>query len=297
MDIIYILKAVIIAIVEGLTEFIPVSSTGHMIIASGIINFHGEFVKMFEVVIQLGAILAVVVLYWPKIRDSLVDFFTYIFIAIKNLIRSLRGKPTERLRGQVGFKFGINVIVGSIPALIVGKLFYDTIKQKLFASWAVIVGFLVGGILLIVIENSFRKKKHRVKDVDHISYLQSFKIGCFQCLAMWPGMSRSASTIMGGWVSGLSTPVAAEYSFYLAIPAMVGSSFIDLLKFDYSLMDSTRLTALIVGFIVAFIVALIVMKKFVAYLKTKPMRVFAVYRIGAAIVFAILIYMGCISVQ
>ncbi|WP_244834864.1 undecaprenyl-diphosphate phosphatase [Clostridium sp. BJN0001] len=297
MDIIYILKAAIVAIVEGLTEFIPVSSTGHMILTSSIINFHGSFVKMFEVVIQLGAILAVVVLYWNKIRDSLIDFFTYIFIAIKNLFRSLSGKPTERLRGQVGFKFGINVIIGSIPALIVGMLCYDTIKEKLFSAWAVIVGFLVGGILLIVIENIFRKQKHKIRDVDHISYLQSFKIGCFQCLSMWPGMSRSASTIMGGWISGLSTPVAAEYSFFLAIPAMVGSSFIDLLKFDYSLMDSTKITALIVGFVVAFIVALVVMKKFVDYLKKKPMRVFAVYRIGAAIVFTILMYMGCLSMQ
>ena len=113
---------------------------------------------------------------------------------------------------------------------------------------------------------------------------------------MWPGMSRSASTIMGGWVSGLSTTVAAEYSFFLAIPAMVGSSGLDLLKFDYSFMTMTNAIALIVGFIVAFIVSLIVMRKFIDYLKKRPMRVFAVYRIGAGIVFAILIYLGVVSV-
>lgn len=281
LDLLFILKAIIIAIVEGLTEFIPVSSTGHMILASSIINFKGEFVDMFEVVIQLGAILAVVVLYWTKIKDSVIEFFAYIFS---------KGKD-----GKVGFKFGINIIVGSIPAMIVGLILHDKIKS-LFTAIAVIIGFLIGGILLIVIENNFRKKKHSITNIDDITPWASFKIGCFQCLAMWPGMSRSASTIMGGWIADLSTTVAAEYSFFLAIPAMVGSSGLDLLKFDYSLMNATNAVALIVGFVVAFIVSLVVMKKFIEYLKKRPMRVFAVYRIGAAIVFAILIYLNCISV-
>ncbi len=277
MEILFILKAIIIAIVEGLTEFIPVSSTGHMILASSLINFKDpeEFVSMFEVVIQLGAILAVVVLYWDKISRSIIEFFKYIFS---------KGKE-----GNVGFRFGINIIVGSIPALIVGLLLHDKIKS-LFKAWAVMVGFLVGGILLIVIENKFRRKKHAVKDIDKITPKQSFLVGCFQCLAMWPGMSRSASTIMGGWISGFSTTIAAEYSFFLAIPAMVGSSGLDLLKFDFSIMNSTRWIALIVGFIVAFIVSLVVMRGFVAFLKKKPMRLFAVYRIAMAIIFSILIF-------
>ncbi len=282
LDFIFILKAIIIAIVEGITEFIPVSSTGHMILAGDIIGFNQEpFVSMFEVVIQLGAILAVVVLYWQKIKDSVIEFFEYIFS---------KGK-----KGEVGFRFGINIIVGSIPALIVGLALHDKIKS-LFTSLAVIIGFLVGGILLIIIENNFRRRKHAVKNIDSITPIQSLKVGCFQCLAMWPGMSRSASTIMGGWVSGLSTTVAAEYSFFLAIPAMIGSSGLDLLKFDYSFMTMTNAIALIVGFIVAFIVSLIVMRKFIDYLKKRPMRVFAVYRIGAGIVFAILIYLGVVSV-
>ena len=282
LDFIFILKAIIIAIVEGITEFIPVSSTGHMILAGDIIGFNQEpFVSMFEVVIQLGAILAVVVLYWQKIKDSVIEFFEYIFS---------KGK-----KGEVGFRFGINIIVGSIPALIVGLALHDKIKS-LLTSLAVIIGFLVGGILLIIIENNFRRRKHAVKNIDSITPIQSLKVGCFQCLAMWPGMSRSASTIMGGWVSGLSTTVAAEYSFFLAIPAMIGSSGLDLLKFDYSFMTMTNAIALIVGFIVAFIVSLIVMRKFIDYLKKRPMRVFAVYRIGAGIVFAILIYLGVVSV-
>ena len=279
LDFLFILKAIVIAIVEGLTEFIPVSSTGHMIIASGIIGFNDpkEFVDMFEVVIQLGAIMAVVVLYWKKIKDSVIEFFTYIFS---------KGK-----KGKTGFDFGINVIVGSIPMLIFGLLFYSNIK-KLFNIKAVAVGLIVGGCLLIIIENKFRKKKNAVRNIDNITPLQALKVGCFQILAAWPGMSRSSSTIMGGWVAGFSTPIAAEFSFFLAIPAMVGSSGLDLLKFDYSQMTMNLWVTLIIGFIVAFIVSIVVMEKFVAYLKKRPMRVFAVYRIGVGIIFVILMLLG-----
>jgi undecaprenyl-diphosphatase len=282
IDILFIIKAIIMGIVEGLTEFIPVSSTGHLILTGSIINFKGEFADMFEVVIQLGAILAVVVLYWAKIRDSVMDFFTYI--------------ATQGKKGEVGFRFGINIIVGTIPAVIFGFILHDKIKSVLFGAVPVIIGFLVGGILLIIIENKFRKNKHAIRDIDKITPMESLKIGFFQCLAMWPGMSRSASTIMGGWVSGLSTTVAAEYSFFLAIPAMVGSSGLDLIKFDYSKMNVTNAIALIVGFVVSFIVALIVMRKFISYLKKRPMRVFAVYRIGAGIIFAILMLSGLLKI-
>ncbi|NFE93425.1 undecaprenyl-diphosphate phosphatase [Clostridium botulinum] len=280
LDFLFIFKAIIVAIVEGLTEFVPVSSTGHMILASDLINFQGEFVKMFEVVIQLGAILAVVVLYWKKIKDSVIEFFTYIFTGGK--------------KGEVGFRFGINVLIGSIPAGVIGILFYSKIKT-LFKPQAVVVGFIVGGILLLVIENIFRKKRHSVKSIDRITPMQSIKVGLFQVLSMWPGMSRSASTIMGGWIAGLSTPIAAEFSFFLAIPAMVGSSAKDLFEFDFALMNTTNWVALIVGFIVAFIVSLVVMEGFVAYLKKKPMRVFAIYRVVAGIVFAILMYKGIVT--
>lgn len=275
IDLIFILKAVIIAIVEGLTEFIPVSSTGHMILVGSAINFHGEFAKMFEVVIQLGAILAVVVLYWRKISESVVEFFKYIF--------------TGGRKGGTGFEFGINVIIGSIPAGIIGILFYDNIKA-LFEPSAVIVGFIVGGILLLIIEGMLSKVTHATVDIDQITPMQSLKVGVFQVLSMWPGMSRSASTIMGGWVAGLSTPIAAEFSFFLAIPAMVVSSGKDLLEFNYSIMNLSLWIALVLGFIVAFIVALIVMDKFVTFLKKKPMRGFAIYRLIAGVILAILVF-------
>lgn len=275
IDIIFILKAIIIAVVEGLTEFIPVSSTGHMILVGSAINFKDEFAKMFEVVIQLGAILAVVVLYWKKIKDSVIEFFKFIFT---------RGKE-----GKTGFKFGINVITASIPIGIVGVLFYHKIKA-LFRPEAVIVGFIVGGILLLIIENMFRKKQHSVNDIDSITTIQSLKVGLLQVLSVWPGMSRSASTIMGGWIAGISTPIAAEFSFFLAIPAMIGSSGKDLFEFDYSIMTPTLWIALILGFIAAFIVSIIVMNKFVSYLKKKPMKVFAIYRILAGILLGVLVF-------
>lgn len=285
LDLIFILKSIIIAIVEGLTEFIPVSSTGHMILVGSAINFRSaspQFAEMFEVVIQLGAILAVVVLYWIKIKDSVIEFFQYIFTGGK--------------KGKVGFRFGINVIVASIPAGIIGMLFYDNIKA-LFRPEAVIVGFIVGGILLLVIEGLFRNKKYAIKDIDEITPGKSLIVGCFQVLSMWPGMSRSASTIMGGWIAGLSTPIAAEFSFFLAVPAMIGSSAKDLFEFDYSIMNTTLWIALVLGFIVAFVVSIIVMKKFIDYLKKKPMRVFAIYRVAAGILLAVLVFTKIITLS
>ncbi|EJE7234823.1 undecaprenyl-diphosphate phosphatase [Clostridium sporogenes] len=275
IDIIFILKAIIIAVVEGLTEFIPVSSTGHMILVGSAINFNGEFAKMFEVIIQLGAILAVVVLYWEKIKKSVVEFFKFIF--------------TKGKEGKTGFKFGINVIVGSIPIGITGLLFYHKIKA-LFRPEAVIIGFIVGGILLLIIENMFRKREHAVQDIDSITFTQALKVGLLQILSVWPGMSRSASTIMGGWIAGISTPIAAEFSFFLAIPAMIGTSLKDLFEFDYSIMTPTLWSALILGFAVAFIVSIIVMNKFVSYLKKKPMKVFAIYRVLAGLLLAVLVF-------
>ncbi|AWI03066.1 undecaprenyl-diphosphate phosphatase [Clostridium drakei] len=274
MDIIFILKAIIIAIVEGVTEFIPVSSTGHMILVGWAIGFKGEFTKMFEVVIQLGAIMSVVVLYWKKIKESIVEFFKFIF--------------TKGREGKTGFNFGINVIVSSIPMGIAGVLFYSKIKSK-FIPEAVIIGFVVGGLLLLIIENKFRNRKYKIESIDNITPKQAFKVGLFQLICIWPGMSRSASTIMGGWIAGLSTPVAAEFSFFMAIPAMIGSTGKDLFEFDYSIMTSTLWISLILGFVVAFIVALIVMRKFIDFLKKKPMKVFAIYRIIAGSLLGILV--------
>ena len=287
-DLLYIFKAIIIAIVEGLTEFVPVSSTGHMILVGSLIGFregHQVFASMFEVVIQLGAILAVVVLYWKKLWGAVVEFFTFIFTGGK--------------KGETGFRFGINVLIGSIPCLIIGLTLYKKIKS-LFNPSAVVVGFIVGGILLIVIEKYFRNRASKpgvrvTEDVFDITPIQALKVGCFQILSMWPGMSRSASTIMGGWIAGINTAAATEFSFFLAVPAMIGSSGLELFEFDWSIMTPTYAVALALGFIIAFIVSIVVMDMFVSYLKKKPMRIFAIYRVIAGIVLFVLALTGVIT--
>lgn len=256
LNIILVLKAIIIAIVEGITEFIPISSTGHMIIVGNIINFKGSFANSFEVVIQLGAICAIIVLYWNKIWSSVLDFFKL--------------KPS-------GIKFWTNIIVAFIPAAVFGFLLNDKIDEYLFNPGTVAVALVVGGILMIIIEKKFRPVD-KTKSIEAITIKQSIKIGLFQCLALWPGMSRSASTIMGGWVSGVSTVAATEFSFFLAIPTMVGATGLTLYKSGMS-FNTGEIITLVIGFVTAFLVALVVVEKFVSYLKHKPMKVFAIYRI------------------
>ena len=259
------IKAAIIAIVEGITEFIPVSSTGHMIIVGELIKFNGDFANLFEVVIQLGAILAIVVLYRHKFLESIYGI--------------VKGNPTS-------MKFWINIFVACIPAIILGLLFEDKIDRYLFNTISVACALLFGAILMIIGENTFRRKKNNV-DINTMTIGQAFKIGVFQCLALWPGMSRSASTIIGGWISGLSTIAATEFSFFLAIPVMVGASGLKLLKYD-QILSSGEILTLAIGFIVAFLVALVCVEGFVNYLKKKPMKVFAYYRIIVAIIFFML---------
>ncbi|MBL4932110.1 undecaprenyl-diphosphate phosphatase [Clostridium paridis] len=289
IDFIFILKAIVIAIVEGITEFIPISSTGHMILIGELIGFNTSqtkaFSDMFEVVIQLGAILAVIVLYWKKIYTTVIEFFVFA--------------ATRKQEAKRGFNFWLAVLIGTIPAVILGLKFNDFIEEKLFSAKTVSFAFVVGGILLVLVENYYRKdlrkSKRITKDIDKISFTQAIKVGVFQCLAMWPGMSRSASTIMGGWISGLSTSVATEFSFFLAIPAMIGASLLKLIKFDFSIMNKTYWIALGIGFIVAFLVALVVIEMFINFLKKKPMRVFAVYRIIVGLVLVGLAFAGIIK--
>lgn len=266
-NILFIIKAFIMGVVEGLTEFIPVSSTAHLILVGELINFKDPeaFITMFDVVIQLGAILAIVVLYWDKISKSL-----------KNLAP-----------GKWGFNLWTNIIIGTIPAVIVGLLFKDTIDEKLMGVMPVAIAMVVGGTLLIIIENKFRKKA-KIHDMNSINHKQALIIGCFQCLALWPGMSRSASTIMGSWVVGLSSFAAAEFSFFLAIPAMFGASILYLMEMKVA-MSVVEIIALAVGFLMSFIVALIVVEKFVTFLKKRPMRIFSIYRIVIGIILLIML--------
>ena len=260
-NLVLLLKAVLISIVEGITEFIPVSSTGHMILVGSLIDFKGKFQNLFMVVIQLGAILAIVVLYWRKIWAAIVGFFT--------------GKKES-------IRFCLAILVGFLPAAVLGFLFDDFIEAKLFNSTTVALALILGAILMMFIENKYRDRAI-TKEIEGITYKQALFIGFFQCFAMWPGMSRSASTIMGGWLAGLSTVAATEFSFFLAIPTMIGASTLKLAKGAMALSGGELFT-LGVGFVVAFLVALIVVDRFISFLKNKPMKIFAIYRMMVGIV-------------
>lgn len=267
IDLFFLFKAIIIAIVEGITEFLPISSTGHMIIVGHFIDFNGDFSKSFEIIIQLGAILAILVLYRTRIIESL-----------KTLAP-----------GGSGFKLWSGLILAFLPVGIVGILFQKIIENYLMTPVCVAAALVVGGIIMILAENKYRKNS-KIQDIAEVGYKESIAIGCFQCLAiLWPGFSRSGATIIGGWVMGLSSIAAAEYSFFLAIPTMfaiTGYKFLETLH-SYTLNETV---ALITGFIVAFFVAWIVVDKFIKFLQTKPMRSFAIYRI---IVGCILLLMAC----
>lgn len=263
-NLILIAKSAILGVVEGITEFLPISSTGHMILVGKFINFSGDFATLFEIVIQLGAILAVVFLFRDKILNS---------------FKSL--KP-----GGEGFKLWTKLMLAFIPAGVIGLLFHKTIEEHLMIPVSVAGSLLVGGLWMIYAENKYRKND-TIVDIDQVGYKAAFVIGCFQCLSiLWPGFSRSASTIIGGWIMGLSSVAAAEFSFFLAIPTMIIATAFALLKSSL-IMTLPQLVALIVGFIVSFIVAFVVVGKFIEFLKTKSMTVFAVYRIFVAIIILI----------
>lgn len=265
-----VIKSIILGIVEGVTEFLPVSSTGHLIIFENLIGFKGlspNYVEMYSYVIQLGAILAVVVLYFGKIKETLINFF-----------------PKKVGYERSGFKFWFMIFIACIPGGILGVLFDDLAEKYLFSPVPVAITLFLGGIWMMYAEKKFRNNNSKMMDLK-VTARQALIIGLFQCLAIIPGMSRSASTIIGGWVSGLSTVAAAEFSFFLAIPVMVGMSFLKIVKIGgLSGLLYAETLSLGVGFIVSFIVALIVINGFISYLKKKPMKVFAIYRMIFAVI-------------
>lgn len=275
INMLFLLKALFMGVIEGITEFLPVSSTGHLIIFGNIVNFYDgtskEYVDMFDMVIQLGAILAIVVLYFKKIKETLMNLFP---------------KPIGKVSFEKsGLKFWFTIAISCVPGAALVIPFDDKVNEYLFYPAPVAIALIVGGIMMILMENKYRKSRRTQFNIMEVTIKQALIIGAFQCLSIIPGMSRSASTIMGGWVAGLSTVAAAEYSFFLAIPVMVGVTFIKLFKIGgFAALSANEIMALSVGFIVSFIVALIVVDGFISFLKKKPLRVFAVYRFAFAIV-------------
>jgi len=264
-----ILKSALLGFVEGITEFLPISSTGHLIIVENLIGFSGltpQYVEMYTYVIQLGAILAVVVLYWKKIVDTLVNFF-----------------PAKAGYERSGLRFWLMIVIACIPGFICQVLLDDLADYYFFNAVSVAIALFAGGVWMIYAERKL-KDNGAVSQEIHLTARQALTVGLFQCLAIIPGMSRSASTIIGGWVAGLSTVAAAEFSFFLAIPALVGVSFMKLLEIGgTAALGQSEYVSLAIGFGVAFVVALFVVDRFIAYLKHNPMRGFAFYRMGFAL--------------
>jgi undecaprenyl-diphosphatase len=259
------IQSIIIAIIEGLTEFLPVSSTGHMILASSAMGIgKDEFTKLFEVAIQLGAILSVVVLYWKK-------FFDFS-----------------------KWQFYVKLVIAVIPALLFGKLFSDKIDALLESPTTVGISLLVGGIILLFIDKLF--KNPTIKEEKDISYLKAFIIGIWQCVAMVPGISRSAASIIGGMQQKLTRNLAAEFSFFLAVPTMAAATGYKLLKtFKENpeiLKNRQNIFMLGLGNLVAFIVAMIAVKFFIGFLQKYGFKIFGWYRIVLGIVVLVMIYLG-----
>lgn len=255
-----ILEAIIIAIVEGLTEFLPVSSTGHMIIAEKLMNVQDkEFTKLFIVAIQLGAILAVVVLYWKKFFD------------FKN--------PT----------FYLKLFVAVLPALVLGYIFSDKIDMMLESTTTVIISLILGGVVLLMIDNYF--KKPVIEDEPQMTYKNAFIIGLWQVIAMIPGVSRSAASIIGGMQQKLTRNLAAEFSFFLAVPTMAAATGYKLLQ-GYETFTPSDIKLLVIGNAVAFVVALLAIKFFIGFLQKHGFRVFGIYRIVVGIVLLLLMLSG-----
>lgn len=262
--------AAVLGIVEGLTEFLPVSSTGHMIIVGHLLGFEGDKAETFEVVIQLGSILAVVVMFWRRLFGLIGIHF---------------GKVPHEGSGK-GHLTLIHILLGMVPAVVIGLLLHDRIKA-LFNPVNVMYALVVGGVLLLIAE-FFKPKKPLASGIDDITYRQAFMIGCFQCLALWPGFSRSGATISGGMLMGVSRYAASEFSFLLAVPMMIGATGLDLYK-SIGFLSVQDLPMFATGFLTAFIVALIAIKAFLQLIKQISFVPFAIYRfIIAAALYAVL---------
>ena len=266
-----ILKSIILGIVEGITEWLPVSSTGHLILVNEFIKLKqsDEFIEMFDVVIQLGAIMAVVVIFWKKLWP----------FGKKNNAHPLNNSPFGQMVKTDIFQMWFKVLVACIPAAVIGLLLDDWINEHFYNPWCVSIALIVFGIAFILIENHNKGRKPNVNTIDDLTYKAAFIIGIFQLIAaLFPGTSRSGSTIVGALLIGISRTVAAEFTFYLAVPVMFGASLLKLIKFGFNFSGS-ELAVLIVGMVVSFAVSLVVIKFLMGYIKKHDFKVFGWYRI------------------
>ena len=276
MDIVLLTKAAVMGVVEGLTEFLPISSTGHLILAGALLGFDDEKAKVFDIAIQTGAIFAVILVYWQKIRTTLVAL------------------PTDKQAQQ----FALNVLIAFIPAVILGLLFGKVIKAHLFTPVVVASTFIIGGFIILWAEARYKREAlnrenstmafmaselphtpgPRIQEVEQMTALDALKIGLIQCLAMIPGTSRSGATIIGGMFLGLSRKAATDFSFYLAIPTLIGAGVYSLIK-ERALLSMADLPMFAVGLIVSFLSAWWCIRWLLKFISTHSFVGFAYYRI------------------
>jgi undecaprenyl-diphosphatase len=275
LDSLLLIKAAILGVVEGLTEFLPISSTGHLILAGSLLNFTGEKAKVFEIAIQTGAIIAVIMLYWQRCWGT---------------VTGLAHDPRSR-------KFAVNVIIGVLPAIALGLMLGSFIKSHLFTPQVVATTFILGGFVILWVERNRHGSDEgvaRVNHLDDLTWQDALKIGLIQCLAMVPGTSRSGATIIGGMIVGLSRKTAAEYSFFLAIPTLIGAGAYSLYK-ERALLSVADVPMFAVGFFFAFVSAWLCIKWLIKYVSSHTFVPFAWYRIVFGIVVLITAHTGWVQ--
>ncbi|GAB2718147.1 MULTISPECIES: undecaprenyl-diphosphate phosphatase [Comamonas] len=271
MDTLLLIKAAIMGVVEGLTEFLPISSTGHLILAGSLLGFDDAKAKVFDIAIQTGAIFAVILVYWQKIRSTVVAL------------------PSSR-QAQ---RFALNVFIGFLPAVVLGLLFGKYIKAHLFTPVVVATTFILGGFVILWAEK--RQSAHvRVQTVDEMTPLDALKVGLVQCLAMIPGTSRSGSTIIGGMLMGLSRQAATDFSFFLAIPTLIGAGVYSLYK-ERALLSMADIPMFATGLIFSFISAWLCVRWLLRYIASNSFVPFAWYRIVFGIIVLVTAFSGMVN--
>ena len=279
IDIVLLAKAALMGIVEGLTEFLPISSTGHLILAGALLGFDDEKAKVFDIAIQTGAIFAVVLVYWDKIKSTLGGLST---------------QPQAR-------SLVLNVLIAFVPAVMLGLLFGKAIKAHLFTPWVVASTFIVGGFVILWAERRQAAADDvetgsfcRVQSVDHLTAWDALKVGLVQCLAMVPGTSRSGATIIGGMLLGLSRQAATDFSFFLAIPTLIGAGAYSLYK-ERALLSMADMPIFLVGLLFSFISAWMCVRWLLRFVSTHSFVGFAYYRIAFGVVVLATAYSGTVT--
>ncbi|MDP4613421.1 MAG: undecaprenyl-diphosphate phosphatase [Limnohabitans sp.] len=271
MDLMLLLKAAVMGVVEGLTEFLPISSTGHLILAGALLGFDDDKAKVFDIAIQTGAILAVIIVYWQKISST---------------VRALPHSGDAQ-------RFALNVFIAFVPAVILGLLFGKAIKANLFTPEVVATSFIIGGFIILWAERR-QASAVRIGEVEDMRWQDALKVGLVQCLAMIPGTSRSGATIIGGMLLGMSRKAATDFSFYLAIPTLIGAGAYSLYK-DRALLSMADAPMFAVGLVFSFLSAWVCVRWLLKFISTNSFEVFAWYRIVFGLVVLGTSYFGLVS--